>query len=221
MKRGVGDDNSSYFTKGCLYSNQIGCPAQHHDEKIPTEKDPQIGCSNRPPGHDVIEPWRFKVVCGAQLPACCDVNSSHGDSSNEEEDEEEENSRVYKEITQSLSQEGPAEIFVHCVKHYGHEVSIKALRWQTTLFIYFTAEMIRNVSKECLRSVLEYGEEVYHCSVAFLVISQCTPAAPKWEFVHATRFMGFELLPPNHPMLPPVQCKDLLFLVYRIMDDED
>ena len=24
MKRGVGDDNSSYFTKGCLYSNQIG-----------------------------------------------------------------------------------------------------------------------------------------------------------------------------------------------------
>ena len=53
-----------------------------------------------------------------------------------------------QKLSELHPEKGPAKTFVHSVSHYGHMVSIKVLHWHNAVFVYFSTEMIQNVSKE-------------------------------------------------------------------------
>ena len=66
-----------------------------------------------------------------------------------------------------------------------------------------------------LVSLLEYAEVELHCRFAYIFFDCSTSEVCRKQILRNFHFLGFELLRPDHPMLP-VRSDEYIFMGYEI-----
>lgn len=90
-----------------------------------------------------------------------------------------------------------------------------SLTWESVLYsgnLYVTLEedySPAEYSKESFIALLEAAEEQFQCKNVVVCLMDKSLIRP---FV----FLGFELLPPNHPLVPYGASKNMIFMSYQL-----
>lgn len=98
----------------------------------------------------------------------------------------------------------------------------QCITWNTVLYrrdLYLNLVSGNNVmpaeySKESFILLVETAEVQFRCNNVIVCLSKNARIRP---FI----FLGFELLPPNHPLVPYGLSEDMIFLSYRIELNDD
>lgn len=87
----------------------------------------------------------------------------------------------------------------------------EAVLWRGRLYISMSAKELNEGSKEAFVRMLEYAEEVLHCSHVLVCLSRHEPDLK--DMARNFLFLGFQTLAPGHEFLPP--NPNLVCFVYK------
>lgn len=91
---------------------------------------------------------------------------------------------------------------------------LQAVYWQNDLHLHIPSDVLPlDGSKEAFISMLEFAEEELKAKSVIISLDKNGPRIQ--GLLKLFRFLGFELLPPNHS-LATVGTGDMLFLAYNI-----
>lgn len=201
-----------------------GVKIRSKKEKRETRKDPPgPGFTAReqisvPP---VIPQW-----CSAPSIATESGSSLEGGEEGGDDDDNIAYSTVVHGLTPGDSDPPDHSIFSHSLLNAGQTVSITALHVpsHTALFVHLKSGDIATISKECFISLLEYAEEQLHCTTVYLFFEQSVSAELRRQILRNFRLMGFQLVPPSHPVVSSMESQ-YYFMAYELdgsdSDSED
>ncbi|XP_054829574.1 LOW QUALITY PROTEIN: ornithine decarboxylase antizyme 3 [Eublepharis macularius] len=81
-----------------------------------------------------------------------------------------------------------------------------------TLFLDTPHQVLERCSRESLTATLEYVEEETEVNQVFVSFHKCR--SDRGNLLRAFSYLGFELVRPDHPALPP--WRDVVFMVYPL-----
>lgn len=93
-------------------------------------------------------------------------------------------------------------------------VEWETLIWRGTLYIRVPSCLLPEGSKEGFVSLLEYAEETLQCNN--IVVCLRKDRADRAMLVRTFMFLGFNVLPPNHPLIPPQCDSGNLYMLYTV-----
>ncbi|XP_063976747.1 LOW QUALITY PROTEIN: ornithine decarboxylase antizyme 1 [Diachasmimorpha longicaudata] len=93
-------------------------------------------------------------------------------------------------------------------------VEWETLIWRGTLYIGVPSCLLPEGSKEGFVSLLEYAEEVLHCKN--IVVCLRKYRSDRAMLVRTFMFLGFNVLPPNHALVPPNCDSGNLYMLYAV-----
>lgn len=119
-----------------------------------------------------------------------------------------------KEIVQASRQKGHVNILFKL-----HLTESKLDKWITVLkdgILYLTIpdHLLPEGSKEAFIALLEYAEEVLHCTNIIMCIKK--NREDRALLVRTFMFLGFGMMPPGHPLIPQPEDPNYLYLIYTI-----
>lgn len=94
------------------------------------------------------------------------------------------------------------------------EVCWETVLWQQRLYMQVPTCLLPEGSKEGFVSVLEYAEEVLKCT--HIIVCLKKDRADRALLVRTFMFLGFQVLAPNHPMVPASVDSTNLYMLYAI-----
>ncbi|XP_012273870.1 ornithine decarboxylase antizyme 1, partial [Orussus abietinus] len=86
--------------------------------------------------------------------------------------------------------------------------------WRGCLYIRVPSCLLPEGSKEGFVSLLEYAEEVLHCTN--IVVCLRKERTDRAMLVRTFMFLGFSVLPPTHALVPPGSDAGNLYMLYAI-----
>ncbi|XP_011497259.1 PREDICTED: ornithine decarboxylase antizyme 1, partial [Ceratosolen solmsi marchali] len=93
-------------------------------------------------------------------------------------------------------------------------VEWETIVWLGCLYIRVPSCLLPEGSKEGFVSLLEYAEETLHCTN--IVVCLHKDRSDRAMLVRTFMFLGFSVLPPNHPLVPPGSDTSNLYMLYAI-----
>jgi len=94
------------------------------------------------------------------------------------------------------------------------DVQWEAILWKENLLILIPSGISLDNSKEVFISVLELAEEELMCKQVTVYFNK--DRNDRNILVRLFNFLGFSILPPNHPIAPTNASEELLFMAYSI-----
>lgn len=93
-------------------------------------------------------------------------------------------------------------------------VEWETVLWRGCLYIRVPNCLLPEGSKEGFVSLLEYAEETLRCTN--IVVCLRKDRVDRAVLVRTFMFLGFNVLPPNHALVPPVNDAGNLYMLYIV-----
>lgn len=95
--------------------------------------------------------------------------------------------------------------------------------WETmlaekNLFVELPSGILPHSSKESFVTLLEYAEDSLKCSHVIVCFKK--DRQDRSSLLRVFMFLGFQLLPPGHPLIPSASG-DIMYLAYTREDDDE
>jgi len=94
------------------------------------------------------------------------------------------------------------------------QISWETVLWNSVLYVQVPSCILPGGSKEGFVGLLEYAEEVLHCS--HVVVCMKKDRADRALLVRTFMFLGFSPMPPGHVLIPANTDPANLFMLYSI-----